>query len=280
MSSNEGKPSHKKITQFIPYKTMAMDLEAVLANLTRIYVSRRDLEMVELLTACQPELFPVGSYDDEAERYEYVLKLAVPVKFHNHLRDNIDQIQPRLLADLGTVTAPYLHELISEVFVVLKIEQDTGWREAALDWVMEGGEPEPRKDIDVLLMVAPEDTALAGDLEQALARRQVRVARHVFVSVKDKDVHHALSEFEKRAHFGVLVVSASLLHLPFAPETLERILSYLMNPGKRFCQIWHQIERPEVAGANPALARCLALTTARMSVDEIGALLMRYANLD
>jgi len=63
MSPIESKTTRRKIVEFIPYKTMALDLEAILASLTRIYVSRNDLDMVELITSCQPELFPVGSFD-------------------------------------------------------------------------------------------------------------------------------------------------------------------------------------------------------------------------
>lgn len=66
MSSTESKPGHRKIVEFIPYKTMAMDLESILASLARIYVSRNDAEMVELISLAQPELFPVGSFDAEA----------------------------------------------------------------------------------------------------------------------------------------------------------------------------------------------------------------------
>ncbi|HEX7499579.1 MAG TPA: hypothetical protein VF524_04655 [Polyangia bacterium] len=280
MSSNESKPGHKKIVEFIPYKTMAMDLESILASLTRMYVSRNNIDMVELITLCQPELFPVGSFDPEGERYEYVLKLAVPVKFHNHLRDNIDKIQPQLLADIATVTAPYLHEFISEVFVALKIEQDLGWRDAAMDWVMEGSGQNAKKETDILLMHAPGDEAgMARELKAAFEKRNIRVARHSLVSVKDKDIHHALTEFEKRSHFGVFVVSPAMTRLPFSQETLDRIVGYLMNPGKKLCQIWDKIERTDVANFSPALARSLAFTTERMTVEQVCGLLMKSANL-
>jgi hypothetical protein len=280
MSSNESKPGHKKIVEFIPYKTMAMDLEAILASLTRIYVSRNDPDMVELITLCEQELFPIGSFDAEAERYEYVLKLAVPVKFHNHLRDNIDKIQVQLLADIATVTAPYLHEFISEVFVVLKIEQDLGWRDAVMDWVMEESGHDAKKETDILIMYAPADeNGIASEMKAAFEKKNVRVARHSMVSVKDKDIHHALAEFEKRSHFGVFVVSQAVTRLPFDKETLDRIIEYLMNPGKKFCQIWDKIERTDVADFSPALARSLALSTARMTVDQVCELLMKSANL-
>jgi hypothetical protein len=280
MSSNESKPGHQKIVQFIPYKTMAMDLEAILASLTRIYVSRHDVNMVELISLAQPELFPVGSFDAEAERYEYVLKLAVPVKLHNHLRDNIDTIQPQLLADIATVTAPYLHEFISEVFVVLKIEQDPSWRDAALDWVMEGSDPGAKRDADVLLMYAPADeNRIVRELETAFAEKRLKVARHALTSLKDRDIQHALADGEKRARCGVLVVSPALVRLPFDEEVLGELVAHMMNPGKRFTQIWHDLERADVAKWSPALARSLAFTTLRMTVAELRDLLMKSASL-
>src|SRR5512138_3143953 len=154
---SDTKRHQSKIVEFIPYKTMAMDLESILASLTRVYISRQDTDMVELLSLSEPELFPVGSFDDEAERYEYVLKLAVPVKFHHHLRDNIDKLQPQLLADITTVAAPYLHEIISEVFVTLQIEPDLGWRDAVMDWVLEKSARHAKPEADLFIMHAPDD---------------------------------------------------------------------------------------------------------------------------
>ena len=280
MGSNVSKPGHKKIIEFIPYKTMAMDLEAILASLTRIYVGRRDIDMVELVTLCQPELFPIGSFDDEAERYEYVLKLAVPVKFHNHLRDNIEKIQGQLLADIATVTSPYLHEFISEVFVVLKIEQDLEWRSAAMDWFMESSEPEAKREIGIFIVCAPDDEpGIARAMKAVFEQKNIKVAMHPLASVKDKDVHHALLEFDRRAHFGVFVVSRAMTRLPFTPEALDRIVGYLVNPAKKLCPIWDKIERQDVASFSPALARSLALSTARMSIEQVCGLLMKTANL-
>jgi len=280
MSSNESKTGHEKIVQFIPYKTMAMDLEAILAGLTRIYVSRNDVDMVELITLSAPELFPIGSFDAEAERYEYVLKLAVPVKFHNHLRDNIDKIQPQLLADIATVAAPYLHEVITDVFVVLKIEQDPSWRDAAMDWVMEGSTKPAKREADLMLVYAPADEdGIARELAATLAQRKVKVAKHALTQVKDKDIQHALAEYERRARYGVLVVSKALTRLPFSEEAVNQLIGHLTNPGKRFTQIWHKIERSDVANFNPALARSLALTTERMTLAELCDLLMKSASL-
>jgi hypothetical protein len=65
--------NRQKVIEFVPYKTMVMDLESILANLARIYVSRNNIEMVEIVTMSQAELFPVGSFDPDAEKYEYVL---------------------------------------------------------------------------------------------------------------------------------------------------------------------------------------------------------------
>jgi hypothetical protein len=280
MSTIESKTARRKIVEFIPYKTMALDLEAILASLTRIYVSRNDLDMVELITSCQPELFPIGSFDAVVERYDYVLKLAVPVKFHHHLHDNIDQIQLQLLADITTVTAPYLHEFISAVFVALKIEQDLGWRDAAMDLVVEGRGRDTKNETDILIMHAPADeNGIARELKAAFREKNVRVATHSMVSVKDKDIHHALAEFERRAHFGVFVVSQAATKLPFQQETLDKIIGYLTNPAKKFCQIWDKIGRTEVANFSPALARSLALSTERMAVDQVCGLLMKCANL-
>jgi len=136
---------------------------------------------------------PVGSFDAEAERYEYVLKLAVPVKFHNHLRDNIDKIQAQLLADIATVTAPYSHESISAVFVALKIEQDLAWRDAAMDLIVEGRGRDTKKENDILIMHAPADeNGIVGEMKAALGKKNVRVATHSIVSVKDKDIHARL----------------------------------------------------------------------------------------
>ncbi len=280
MASSNGQSGRKKIVEFIPYKTMAMDLESILASLTRVYVSRNDVDMVELLRLCQPELFPVGSFDDDAERYEYVLKLAVPVKFHHHLRDNIDKLQPQLLADIGMVTTPYLHEVITQVFVTLMIEPDLGWRDAVMDWVLEKSGRHAKPEADLFIMHAPADEgSVVRELEEACARRKVKVMRHALRSVRDHDIHHALEECDKRARFGVIVVSPALTKLTFTPEAIERVVDHLQNPAKRFWQIWDKIERPDVANFCPAFARSLALSTQRMAVDELCELLLRAANL-
>jgi|WetSurMetagenome_2_1015567.scaffolds.fasta_scaffold05871_2 hypothetical protein len=280
MSDVDPKTSHKKIIEFIPYKTMAMDLESILADLTRIYVNRNDQDMVELLTLSQAELFPIGSFDPEAERYEYVLKLAVPVKFHNHLRDNISKIQPQLLADITTVTAPYLHEIISEVFVVIKIEQDSGWRDAALDWIEDNAGKDAKKENGIVIIHAAQDeSGIVKDMRAFFSAKNLRAQCLALASAKDKDVHHAIVEFEKAACAGVLVVSRALSTMPFSQDSLDRLVGLVLNPGKRCCQVWDKIERTEVANFNSALARSLAFTTERMSTDRLGGLLMKVANL-
>jgi hypothetical protein len=280
MNSIETKASHKEIIEFIPYKTLAMDLESILANLTGMYVNRNDADMVELITLCQAELFPIGSLDAKAERYEYVLKLAVPVKFHNHLRDNIGKIQPQLRADIATVTAPYIHEFISEVFIVIKIEQDPGWRDAALEWVAGSTGDDTKKEFDIFICHAPQDESeIVNEMKTVLARKNIRVTTKVLSSAKGKDIHRALTEFEKTSRFGVFVVSQSVTKQQFQQEALDRLTKYILNPGKKFCQIWDKISRTDVANFSPALARSLAFSTERMTVEEICGLLLKVSNI-
>jgi hypothetical protein len=276
MSSNTTVASHKKIIEFIPYKTMAIDLESILANLTRMYVSRNDSEMVELITLCQAELFPIGSFDAKAERYEYVLKLAVPVKFHNHLKENIAKIQPRLLADITTITAPYIHEFISEVFVTIKIEQNSSWRDAALDWVAEGAGLIDNKEFDFFICHAPlDENGFVEELKAALLRKKMKVTTKSLASVKDKDVHRLLTEFEKSSRAGIFVVSQAVTKMQFQQEALNRLIGFILNPGKKFFPLWDKISRTDVANFSPELARSLAYSTERMTAEEIGGLLMR-----
>jgi hypothetical protein len=127
------KEHFRNMVEFIPYKTMSMDLDSILANLVKTYICRGEADLTELVTLAEAELYPIGSFDEQAQRYEYVLKLSVPVKFFNHQKHVIDDIQRRLVRDLSVITAPYVHEFVSEVFVCIKIEQDPLWRETALD---------------------------------------------------------------------------------------------------------------------------------------------------
>jgi len=274
---------HTKITEFIPYKTMAMDLESILANLTRMYVSRGNADMVELLTLSTAELFPIGSFDAEAERYEYVLKLAVPVKFHNHLRNHIldTTIQPQLLKDITTITAPYLHEFISAVFVVIRIEQDSNWRDAALDWVSGSSQADEKpRQFDMFICCAPDDeNGFANELRSLLTARNLKVAFHPLVSTKERDIHHLLADFDKTSRFGVLVVSEALAKLSFPIESLQQLVEQVLNPGKRFCQVWDKIGRTEVANFSDSLARSLAFSTERMTSERVCELLLEVANL-
>jgi hypothetical protein len=144
--------------------------------------------------------------------------------------------------------------------------------------VMEGN-PEGRKEHDFEILYAPADEGVVVELVAALEKRKLRVARHVLTSVKDKDVHHALDELERRSHFGVFVVSQAFAKLRFAEETLGRIVSCMLHPEKRCCQIWDKIERPDVANFHPALARSLAPSTLRMTVEEVADVLVKLASL-
>ena len=272
--------NRQKVIGFIPYKTMVMDLESILANLTRIYVNRNDVEMVEIVTLSEAELFPIGSFDPGAERYEYVLKLAVPAKFHTHLRDNINAIQPQLQKDIATVTAAYQHEFISNVYVVIKIDQDATWRDGAMEWVATQPDAGKKKDRRLFLCHAEADgDTVVKDMKTVFARHGVSVGTRALRSVRPKDIHHILGDFEKTGDFGILVVSAALARLPFAEESVEQLTSYVKNPGKRFCQIWNDISRTDVATFSPGLAGSLAYTTQRMSIDQICQLLLTLAGL-
>ncbi len=106
---------YNTMVEFIKFKTLSMDLETILSNVTKIYINRNDFDMAELIALSEAELFPVGSYDEKAQRYEYVLKLSLPAKYFDHLRNNIDPIRKKILDDLTLVTVPYIHEFISEV---------------------------------------------------------------------------------------------------------------------------------------------------------------------
>jgi hypothetical protein len=283
MASNDpnATTNRHKVIGFIPYKTMAMDLESILANLTRVYVNRNDVEMVEIVTLAEAELFPIGSFDPEAERYEYVLKLAVPAKFHTHLRDNINTIQPQLQKDIATVTAAYQHEHISNVYVVIKIDQDATWREGALEWVATQPDAGKGKDRALFLCHAEADgDAIVKEMKTIFARQGVRMSSRALTSVRPKDIQHLLGDFEKTTDFGILVVSAALVRLPFAEESIEQLTSYVKNPGKRFCQIWNDISRTDVATFSAGLAGSLAYTTQRMSVEQICQLLLTLAAIE
>ena len=273
--------NHKKVVEFIPYKTMHMDLESILANVTRVYVNRHDVAMVELLSLSEAELFPIGSFDAEAEKYEYVLQLAVPVKFYNHLKANIVNFEPQLLKDITAITAPYKHEYISEVFIVIKIERDSGWREAALDWAAqhEASNALPPKEFDFFICHAPGDEAVVKDLKDCLAGKEIKVVSKSLVATKEKELHHVLKEFEKTAKFGLFVISPSVTGASFAPESLDPLVHAIMDPSKRFFQVWHNVGRADVANFSAPLARSLAFSTERMSVPEICGLLLQISNL-
>ncbi len=273
--------NRQKVIEFIPYKTMVMDLESILANLTRIYVNRGSTEMVEIVSMSQAELFPIGSFDPEAEKYEYVLKLAVPAKFHIHLRDNIRTIQPQLCRDLATVTAAYIHESISNVFVVMKIDQDASWREAAMEWVATRPDADKQKEFRLFLCHAgAEESPVVREMKSVFLRKGISVCTRTIASVKERDLQHLLTDFERTADLGVVIVSAALTGMPFPDESIELLTSYVNNPGRRFCQIWDAICRADVATFSPGLAGSLAYTTERMSVEHICGLLLAMAGVE
>jgi hypothetical protein len=271
MSDEERPSNYKKIIEFIPFKTLSMDLESLLADLARIYMSRNDADMVELIALSEAELFPVGSFDPEAVKYEYVLKLAVPVKFFNHLRNSIGKIQPQLRKDIAAVTAPYIHEVISDVFVVIRIEQDSKWRDAALESIEEEATQGARvADLDIELFHAPADgPGIVADMVKIIAAQGFRVAPRAFTSTKEKDINHALKDFEKNSRFGVCIVSKAFIGLSLSQEAIGLIASFILNPGKRFCQIWDSVSRTDVANLSAGLARSLAYSTERMSLQKI-----------
>ena len=276
----KGSGNREKTIEYIPYKTMAMDLESILANLTRIYVERNNVEMVEIVTMAEAELFPIGSFDTEAEKYEFVLKLAVPAKFHTHLRFHIQTIQPQLQQDIATVTAAYHHEYITNVYVVIKIDQDATWREGAMEWVATQPHAEAKKECQILLCHSPGDEGtLVKEMKSIWLQQNVSVGTRAITSVKPRDISHLLADFEKTAGFGVLIVSAALAGMPFSNESIELLTSYVKNPGKKFCQIWNAISRTDVATFSSGLAGSLAYTTDRMSVEQICGHLLIMAGI-
>jgi hypothetical protein len=283
MSGNESQVNHKKIIEFIPFKTMSMDLESILANLAKLYINQNDFDMVELVSMSQAELFPIGSFDAEAERYEYVLKLAVPVQFHNHLTYNIQTIQPRLLKDITAITAAYIHEFISEVFVSIIIEQDSLWREKALDFVesIDGSADARKKSTGISILCAlGDENGIASEIAGMLGKKGLVADVKPIVSNNKKDNHHVLVDLEKTSRFGLCIISKKFMELELAQEFLDTLISSIINPGKRFCQIWDKASRNEVANFSPALARSLAYTTERMSAETISGLIVQLFGMN
>ncbi len=282
MSDAARTSNYKKIVEFIPFKTLSMDLESILASLAKIYVNRNDTDVAELIALSEAELFPIGSFDPEAIKYEYVLKLAVPVKFFNHLKNDIEKIQRQLLRDITAVIAPYLHEFIAEVFVVIKIEQDSKWREAILDCIEAGSMAAVAHaaDSDFTLFHAPSDgSGVAAEMKKVLCDWGFTVSAQVLTSVKDKDIHAALKDFEKNSRFGVCIISKAFMGLPLSKEAIGLIVSYVLDPGKRFFQVWDNVGRADVADFNAGLARSLAVSTERMSVETICDYLLQLSGL-
>jgi hypothetical protein len=220
-------------------------------------------------------LFPIGSFDAEAERYEYVLKLAVPIQFHNHLSYNIQTIQPRLLKDLATITAAYNHEFVSEVFVSVIIEQDSLWREKALDFVeSKAGEGRKKNSEITLLCATGDENGIASEIAGILGKKGLVVDVKPLDPHRKKDNHHILADLEKTSRSGLCVISKRFMELELTQEFLDALVSCIINPDKRFCQIWDKVSRNDVANFSPALARNLAYTTERMSAETISGLIV------
>jgi hypothetical protein len=271
--SNTGNNRHKMI-EFIPFKTMFMDLESILANLLRIYVSRNDVELAEIVTMADAELFPIGNFDAEAEKYEYVLKLAIPAKYHFYLHNKLKDLQPQLQKDITIITAAYKHEFISTVFVVIKIDQDAGWRNAVMEWVMSQPNKKKKEFQLFLCHTTPDEETIIKEMKAIFLRKEITVYSRAITSVKEKDIQHLLTEFENLADFGVLVMSPTMVALPFASSSVEQLTGYVCDPRKKFCQIWNNISRTDVAAFSAGLARSLAYSTELMPIEQICGLLL------
>jgi hypothetical protein len=283
MSEIISNSNHKKIMEFIPFKTLSMDMESILANLTKIYINRNDADMIELIAQSQAELFPIGSFDEGAEKYEYALKLSVSAEFFSHFKTGIENIQKQILKDITIVTAPYLHEFISGVFVAIKIEQDSKWREEVFDYYLEA-ESKSRNshepNIDIILFHAPSEAeGVAHSMKKILTARGFKVSVQALSSIKEKDIHHLLKDFEEKARFGVCIVSKVFMELPFPQESISQIVSFILNPGKRLYQIWDNVSRADVAHFNVSLARSLVYSTERMNIETICDYLVQVSGL-
>jgi hypothetical protein len=283
MSDDERLSNYKKIVEFIPLKTLSMDLESILANLTKMYVNRNETDMIELIASSQPELFPIGSFDSGAEKYEYALKLALSAEFFNHLKNDIGKIQKQIMSDLTVITAPYVHEFIREVFIVIKIVQDSKWRDEIFDLYLESessAHSARAPAADMVLFHAPADgNGIVAEMKTILIARGCSVDDKVLTSIKDKDIHHVLKDFEKASRFGVCIISKAFMELPFSHESINLIVSYILNPGKRLYQIWDNVNRTDVVNFNAALARSLVYSTERMTVEAICDYLLKVAGL-
>ena len=258
------------MVEFIQFKTLSMDLESILSNVTRMYVNSNDYNMAELIALSEAELYPVGSYDEKAERYEYVLKLSVPVKYFDHLRDNIDPIRRRISDDLTLITAPYIHELISEVFIVIKIEQDSQWRSSVLEYVAEAQLTSGTAECDCMLFFAsPDSGGIVVEMEKRLIDKGIKAVMTPLSSISKKELHSVLRNFEKTSRFGIFLISKAFLELSLPAEVINEIAWNIINPAKNFYQLWDMVSRTDVAAFSSVLARSLACSTERMSVESI-----------
>ena len=281
MTENTKASGYSKMVEFIPYKTLSMDLEAVLAGMTKVLINRGDHNMAELIALSDAELYPVGSFDPDAQRYEYVLKLSVPVKYFDHLKSNIDILQRQILSDVALVTSPYLHEFISQVFIVMKIEQDSQWRKAAIESMESSmstaGSGKPGLADFTFFTADTESSGFAPQMENLLASKGWTVGISPLASLKDRDVLHAFNDLHKTSKFGILILSKEFMNLSFTQNTVDLIAEYVTDPGKKLFQVWDNVSRAEVAAFNAVLARCLACSTERMTVEEITGIMLQSA---
>jgi hypothetical protein len=250
-----------------------MDLETILSNVAKIYLNRSDTTMAELIALSEAELYPVGSYDENAEKYEYVLKLSVPAKYFELLKNNIDPLRKQILNDIEIITAPYIHEFISDVFIVIKIEQDSLWRSAIFENMSTSDASNAVRSalFDFAFFFAPSDgeNGIVIDLEKILLSKGYRIVMKPLLSVHTRDIQSALKEFEKTCHFGICSISKAFIELPFTQESIDPLISQISDPFKRFFQVWDTVSRTDIATFNPDLARSLACTTERMSAEVI-----------
>jgi hypothetical protein len=273
MDTGKKVTSHQKMIEFIPFKTLSMDLETILSNVTKIYLNRYDYNMAELIALSEAELYPIGSYDENAEKYEYVLKLSVPAKYFDLLKNNIDPLRHQILRDIEIITAPYLHEFISEVFIVMKIEHDSLWRNAILENIDTPDTHHTAKSapFDFAFFFAPSDarSGIVVDMEKVLIAKGFKITLKPLLSINIRDLHSVLKEVEKTCRFGICCISKAFIELPFTQDVIDLLVSHVIDPRKSFFQVWDNVSRTDIAGFNPTLARSLACSTERMSAEMV-----------
>jgi hypothetical protein len=269
--------------EFIPFKTLSMDLETILSNVTKIYLNRNDADMAELIALSEAELYPIGSYDENAERYEYVLKLSAPAKYFDLLKNNIDPLRKQILSDIEIITAPYIHEFISEVFIVIKIEQDSLWRNSILENIDTDDTTDAIRSapFEFAFFFAPSDarSGVVIDMEKILIAKGFKITLKPLLSIHHRDIHSVLKEVEKTCRFGICSISKAFIELSFEQDTIDLLTSHVTDPRKGFFQVWDNVSRTDIAAFNPILARSLACSTERMSAEEICENILRQTGL-